>query len=104
MLAERPLTCGEISERMIQVVPAITSLVDHLEQQGLVQRDRSAEDRRVVHVKVTPAGIELVQQAMQPLAALEKCLLKKLSKAEQKLLIGLCEKARDSISGCDAGA
>jgi len=103
ILADRPLTCGEISERMIQLVPAITSLVDHLEEQGLVQRVRSTEDRRVIHVKITKVGRKLANDAMQPLADLEKRLMKGLSNSEQLTLIGLLEKARQSVSACNTG-
>ena len=102
LLADAPLTCGEIGERMIQIVPAITSLVDHLEKQGLVERKRSAEDRRVVHVRITRKGRKLADDTMQPLAELESQLLKQLTKTDQKKLIGLLEKTRGSIAAaCD---
>ncbi|WP_404307293.1 MarR family winged helix-turn-helix transcriptional regulator [Neorhodopirellula lusitana] len=101
-LAERPLTCGEIAERMIQIVPAITSLVDQLEKRGLVSRERSTEDRRVVHVTINPEGIKLSEETMVPLLDLEKQLLKKMTRAELKQLLELLEKARGSLA--DFGA
>jgi DNA-binding MarR family transcriptional regulator len=100
ILSGKPLTCGEIGERMIQVVPAITSLVDHLEEQDLVSRKRCPDDRRVVHVSVTAKGKALVDKIMQPLAELEKRLMKKLTKSDQKTLIALLEKTRESIADC----
>src|SRR6185503_12095939 len=39
----RPLPSLEIADRMIQVVPAITGLIDRLEDQGLVRRRRCTE-------------------------------------------------------------
>src|SRR5262245_29150921 len=51
-----PLPSLEIAERMIQVVPAITGLIDRLEKQQLVERRRCADDRRVVYVEITPKG------------------------------------------------
>jgi DNA-binding MarR family transcriptional regulator len=101
IIADCPLTCGEISERMIQAVPAITSLIDHLETQGLVQRVRSVDDRRVIHILVTSQGRSLADAAMKPLADLEKRLLKQLRHEEQLNLIELLEKARESVSMCD---
>ena len=101
IIADRPLTCGEICERMIQAVPAITSLVDHLEQQGMVERLRCVNDRRVVHVKITSQGRKLADAAMEPLAILERRLLMMLRKEDQLALINLIEKARESISCCD---
>lgn len=97
-IEDRAMTCGEIGEQMIQVVPAITGLVDRLEQQGLVARDRCTEDRRVVFVKITKMGIALTKQALEPLLELEQCKLKHLTKKDLKELIGLLEKTRESMA------
>jgi DNA-binding MarR family transcriptional regulator len=102
LLEDRPLTCGEIGERMIQVVPAITALVDHLEKQTFVERQRCHQDRRVVHVRITQAGKKLVAEVMQPLAGLENELLGKLSQTDLKGLCGLLETVRDSLAACSA--
>lgn len=101
MLADRPLTCGEIGERMIQVVPAITSLVDHLEKQALVERQRCKQDRRVVHVRITQAGKKLTDAAMLSLPNIENKLLGKLSQTQLKNLNGLLDKVRASIAASD---
>src|SRR5215210_7745414 len=50
----QPLPSLEIASRMIQVVPAITGLIDRLEKQKLVTRRRCPDDRRVVFVEITP--------------------------------------------------
>src|SRR3954470_1607632 len=52
----KAMPCLEIAQRTITVVPGITGLIDRLEQAGLVSRQRSVEDRRVVNVTITPAG------------------------------------------------
>ncbi|MCR9211085.1 MULTISPECIES: MarR family winged helix-turn-helix transcriptional regulator [Rhodopirellula] len=100
-LAERPLTCGEIGQQMIQVVPAVTSLVDHLCSQELVERNRCTEDRRVVHVAITEKGKQLVEDTMQPLRELEDRMLKQLSEADKQSLLQLLNRTRESISHCD---
>ncbi len=101
MLADRPLTCGEIGERMIHIVPAITSLVDHLEKKGLVERHRCEQDRRVVYVRITKGGRKLCDEAMAPLADIETRLLSKLNRTELKSLSGLLEKVRESIASVE---
>lgn len=98
VLAQRPLTCGEIADRMLQIVPGITALVDGLEKQGLVERERSAKDRRVVHVRITKRGKQLCQKVEQPLAELESRLLRGLKRSEVKTPIDLLEKTRESIN------
>ncbi|TWU55839.1 MarR family winged helix-turn-helix transcriptional regulator [Rubripirellula reticaptiva] len=94
---DREITCGEIAERMIQVVPAITGLVDRLERQGYVVRRRCIEDRRVVYVGITTKGIEMIQWAFDPLIELEKRTLKRMTRSDLKELIRLLEKTRASM-------
>ena len=57
----KALTAGEIGERTIARDPDITRLVDRLDARGLVKRTRSDEDRRVVEVKITGKGLELLR-------------------------------------------
>ena len=45
----------------------ITGIVDRLEGQGLVRRERDTQDRRRVSVWVTPEGQELLKRAPSPL-------------------------------------
>src|SRR3954466_4564355 len=54
------LPCGEIGARMVTYDPDITRLLDRLERRGLVMRARGHEDRRVVIVRITPAGTALL--------------------------------------------
>ncbi|MEQ1405087.1 MarR family transcriptional regulator [Neorhizobium sp. Rsf11] len=63
-LAERDgLTVGAIAERLSLESSTITPPVKRLEQAGLVERRRSTTDERQVHVWLTEAGSDLVQQA-----------------------------------------
>ena len=43
---------------------AMTRMLDRLEEKGLVRRERSSGDRRVVHVLPTEAGVDMTRQAM----------------------------------------
>lgn len=95
----RPMTCGEIGSRMIQLVPAITGLVDRLHQHGLVERERCTVDRRVVYVSITKKGAELADKVYRPLLDLEQQLLQPLSRVETKEFIRLLEKVRQSVTG-----
>ncbi len=56
----------EIATRMIERASDITRIIDRLEKQGLVVRDRTKEDRRISITKITEKGIELVDR-MKPL-------------------------------------
>lgn len=51
---------GELARELNITSGATTRLIDTLEERGLMLRDRSAEDRRVVGLKVTDAGEAMV--------------------------------------------
>ena len=90
----KPLPSLEIADRLIQIVPAITGLIDRLEKQELVVRQRCEDDRRVVYVAITRKALELLRRIDKPLDQLQKQLVGKLSKSELSTLSRLLEKAR----------
>ena len=88
------LPCLEIAGQMITRMPDITRLVDRLEQSGLVERSRTSEDRRVVLVNITPAGLALLSGLDEPVVALHKQSLGHLSSGELAELNRLLVKLR----------
>ena len=90
----KPLPILEVADRMLAAVPGITGLIDRLEGMGLLVRERSTEDRRVVFVAITPQGLDLLARLDEPEAALHKRLIGHLSPAELRELSRLLEKAR----------
>src|SRR5689334_14106913 len=93
----KPLPILEVADRMVTAVPGITGLIDRLEGMGLLARDRSTEDRRVVFVVITPKGLELLARLDEPVEALHKRLVGHLSPAELRELSRLLEKARQPL-------
>lgn len=57
-----PLNHKTIAEKMLTREANITHVVDNLERDGLVERERSEEDRRVVEVQLTEAGREVIAE------------------------------------------
>ena len=97
----KPMPCQEIGDRMIQVVPAMTGLLDRLEKQGLVQRERCTEDRRVVYVELTETARDVLKRMDDPVSELHTQLIGHLTQTELKELSRLLEKARLSIQNND---
>ena len=95
----KPMPCLEVADRMIQVVPAITGLIDRLEKQELVRRERCTEDRRVVYIEITEKALELLKKMDEPVNQLHKQLIGHLTRSELKELNRLLEKARTSPQG-----
>lgn len=92
--ADEPLPSLEIGNRMIQVVPAVTGLIDRLEKRELVERCRCTKDRRVVYVSITDEGLDVLNQLEQPVRELHQKLAGHLTPAELRQLSRLLEKAR----------
>lgn len=92
------LPCLEIASRMITPVPDITRLVDRLEAAGLVERRRTPEDRRVVLVAITRAGLEKLSPLDKPVLDLHRRQLGHLSRAELASLNRLLVKARQAAA------
>lgn len=91
--------CHEIGEHLVARVPDVTRLVDRLEAAGLVERERSPRDRRVVNVKLTLEGRRAVDALDQPVLALHQAQLGHLSRAELAELNRLLVKARQPDAG-----
>ena len=50
------MTQGEISAKVLKSGSNMTTVIDNLERDGLVRRERDEKDRRVIHVHLTEAG------------------------------------------------
>lgn len=92
--AGEALPCLEVASRMITQLPDITRLVDRLEGSGLVERERTAEDRRVVLVRITKRGLKLLEELDEPVVALHREQLGHLTRDELTALNRLLVKAR----------
>jgi DNA-binding MarR family transcriptional regulator len=88
------LPCLEIAGQMITRMPDITRLVDRLETAGFVERCRTDADRRVVLVKITAGGLELLARLDQPVRDMHKKVLSHLTQDELRELSRLLVKAR----------
>ena len=50
------MTQGEVSAKVLKSGSNMTTVIDNLERDGYVRRERDAKDRRVIHVHLTEAG------------------------------------------------
>jgi DNA-binding MarR family transcriptional regulator len=90
------LPCTEIGERMVTREPDMTRLLDRLEQAGLATRHRTSRDRRVVLIKITEKGRELLGNMDEPIAAAHRQNLGHLTSDELAEINRLMIKARSA--------
>ena len=87
--------CGQhIVAQMVTQMPDITRLVDRLEASGFVRRERTDQDRRLILVHITAAGLELLASLDEPIISLHRKQMKHLSRAEIAELNRLLVKLR----------
>jgi DNA-binding MarR family transcriptional regulator len=88
------LACSAVGERMINRDPDITRLLDRLEGRGLIRRSREQKDRRVIKVRITAAGLDLLKSLNREVAEFHRQLLGHLGEARLWSLVQLLEAAR----------
>ena len=76
--------------------PSVTSAIGTLERMGLVARERSTEDRRLVSVALTAQGRRLVRRAQAALHRCERALTAGLTKAERRQIAAWLRRVGDA--------
>lgn len=82
----------DVAAKILKSTGNITMVIDNLEKQGLVKRERSLEDRRYCTVLLTEKGRTVIEAAF---AEVEAAIVKEmgaLTDEEQELLGKLCKK------------
>lgn len=99
-----PLPLGELAGKLLVTGGNVTYVVDRLQREGLVQRERSSEDRRVIRAVLTPRGREKMEQVFPDHAAFIGDLLAVLEPDEQAELRRLLKKLGKAIQASETGA
>jgi MarR family 2-MHQ and catechol resistance regulon transcriptional repressor len=91
--ANERLMVNTVKDRMIEKSPNTTRLMDKLIEKGYMDRERCEIDRRVVYVKITKVGMDLLSQID---VDFEAALLytSKLTNDEAEMLSNLLDKIR----------
>jgi DNA-binding MarR family transcriptional regulator len=102
--AEHPasLPTLALASRLVSRAPDITRLVDRLEQRGLVARQRLADNRRVVQIGITEAGLALLRQLDQSVRDCHRLQLGHLSGQQLQALVELLREARQPHEDADS--
>lgn len=83
-----------LAARLISRAPDITRLVDRLAERGLVERQRPTDNRRMVRVGITVAGLALLRELGPAVRACHARQLGHLSRSQLRALIDLLRASR----------
>ena len=81
----------EIAARLIEKAPDVTRLVNRLEAQGLAERDRSEEDRRLSLTRITKKGLELLGKMNSVMEETDRYFSERISRRDCRELTRICE-------------
>lgn len=87
-----PLCQKDIAAKILKSTGNITLVIDNLEKQGLVRRERDSEDRRYITIHLTDAGAALIAKVFADVEASIVAEMAALTDNEQELLGNLCKK------------
>lgn len=90
-----PMPCLEVADRMIQVAPAITRVIDQLLRRELIKKTQSEQDRRVFLVELTASGKSLLRKLDTPILELHQSLLGHVPKKVLKSLVQVLQVVRE---------
>lgn len=88
-------TCRDIGAHLIARVPDVTRLVDRLVALDLVRREPGDHDRRVVYVRITRKGLDVLARLDAPILDVHARQLGHLSGEELAELSRLLTRARE---------
>lgn len=93
VLRDEPgITMGELCEKLFLAYSTATDLVDRMEKNGYVNRQRDLEDRRVIRLFITEKGEEIIHEVILARRRYVEQILKELSAEEIEQLATLLEK------------
>jgi DNA-binding MarR family transcriptional regulator len=76
------MTIGELGEKLYLACSTATDLVDRMERNGLVARERDTNDRRVIRLRVLERGHQMLEEVMQARRRYLSGVLERVSREE----------------------
>ena len=95
--AETPLTQNELSSRLLVDKSNVTGLVNRMAAAGLLRRVQVPDDRRAYHLKLTSAGLKLLNQVEQPYREEIAAIMQVFSCGEMRTLKRLMRRLQKSL-------
>lgn len=89
---------SELAERAGVTRGTITGLLDGLERSGLVEREDHPEDRRMVKIRLTARGLDLLHRILPDQYRRTAGLMAGLTEPEREQLVALLTKIRTGIT------
>jgi len=93
------VTSGRVSEQVSLSQATVTTIIDRLEQRGLIERYRSLRDRRIVHTKLTADGRKALRKSPPLLHENFNQTFSALDSSRQQTIISTLEDVAEMLGG-----
>ena len=97
-------TAADISRELAHDKGSMTRIIDQLEERGFINRTRDHDDRRLVFLSLTPAGLASVNRLIPKLVNYYNDLLADFSPQDVQLLTRLLTRLRAALKAGDTGS
>ena len=89
------ITIGQVAKNLDLAYSTTTDIIDRLEKNSFVRRERSETDKRLVQVNIEPTGLELIERVIEKRIEFIEEITQDLDLNEKELLTKLLEKMMD---------
>ena len=91
------LSLSSLSERIRAQNSTVTGIIDRMEREGLVRRERSTVDRRVVHIRLSEKGQKLARQIQVEPMEIFRDAMASLTQADLRDLLRIMNKLQKYV-------
>jgi DNA-binding MarR family transcriptional regulator len=92
------MTAAELCQHLCHDSGALTRVIDSMEERGLIKRQRSLEDRRMVTLELTEPGRKAIESFLPRVVGLYNGLLSDFTQEEADTLISLLTRVITKLS------
>jgi DNA-binding MarR family transcriptional regulator len=97
--AEEPKSASDLCKGISYDAGAMTRMLDRLESKSLIRRNRSAHDRRLMHLELTDEGRAAYPRMREISMAVANRFLRGFTKTEARQLEGLLARMLENAQG-----
>jgi DNA-binding MarR family transcriptional regulator len=103
LIEQDGITMGELCDRMYLACSTATDLIDRMERNGLIERERDQNDRRVIRLRVKPPGRQVIEEVMKARKRYLGGVLRQVPEEEHEQLIKGLRDLHSIMRGAEVG-
>lgn len=92
-----PIIIRDLVPHLNRSLNSISSIIDRMVKNGLVEKYRDLPDRRAIRVVMTKKGEEIMEQGIEPFRNTIKTLFSSVTADEQKKLLTILDKMKVNL-------